>query len=573
MCQLKIVIIIHAHIISKILIMTKKCLGFFTYIATIFYIFLFYYKSMPKRLFFFITIITFVAVACRPELPFWKSSYVFPLFEGNLNLQHLVADTLLKPDENDLMHLYYEYDLTSIGMDSLLKGMDTLAYYNYTIPFGTIVQPGYYLIDLQEVKRLGVKGVELNRLDIRSGKMVLLAYNVYSQPIILELHILSAFMNGKPFSLTRTIPAGLYPKRPYVYKEEIDISGLKWYLFTQGTQLYNSFLTRLRIGVSPEATAPLQIHYGDKIYLYIGFKDVDFAYARGWFGQHILKLNHHDKISLFRRLRADILNLDSVRVEFFVRNTFGADFMLTLRQFTGINTYKNKSIHYEGPLLNAPLRIIRAIEHSPEQGLASVREYSFSLSDASNLIEVLENMPDSFIFRVDFTVNPLGNPSAGNDFYYGEPLVAKFIFDLPLNLSFSNLHFTDTFAFSISQKIYPYIQSLTIKTILENYFPIKFNIAFTFLNNDKQFLFKLLSDQEVKAGIICQPQQIVCIPQQTTLYVDMPSDLLSKISDIHYVVIEAFSSTIPQYEKIYIYGNYYLKVKSVAHAVFQISNE
>lgn len=524
---------------------------------------------MKRRCYIFV--LFYLLVSCKPELPDIQSIYVFPVIDGFISLQQLIPDSLYQIDGQGIFWLRYEYDLTSIGMDSLLRGLDTLAYYAYTIPFGTIIQPGYYLLDLQETKRLGIKGIELHRLDIRSGKMVFRAFNIFPQPVMIELQILSALKDGQPLKISRTIPAGLYPKRPFVYEEEIDISGLKWYLFTQGTQLYNSFKTRLRIGVSPEATAPMPVHYGDKIYLYVGLKDVDIGYARGWFGQHNLRIQSKNKNRLFQQINADFLQLDSVQLMLYIRNTFGVDFELTLRELTGINTSTGNQLRYTGPLLNAPIRIIRATEIAPETQLMNIPEYFISLSQSSNLKNILELMPDSLHLQMNFTVNPLGNPSAGNDFYYGEPMQAKAIFEMPLRLAYQNLHFADTFPFHISQKIYPILQELMLHTTLENYFPINLSLSFIFLDEQKNSLFELLTNQHIRAGIICQECQKVCQPEKTVIQLHIPAEHISKTQNIRYMSIHIRSDSEPHQTTIPIYTDYHLRIKTKAIASVQIS--
>ncbi len=511
----------------------------------------------------FLYLLTTIALfySCKPEFPSWENEAVFPLVNTRMTVSDLIADSLLLEDDDGMLHLLYEYSLTDFNIDTLLDGLDTISSYSYAIPFTITLPPGAQIINQSEVDRLGIRNVFLKTLILSSGYIKISTFNKYTQPIQMEYSIPDATFNGVPFSIFRDIPAAESSGQIYYYEELIDVSGMRWDFFSVGNS-YNCFNSIFKVLISPDATQSVQISSGDNFNFYIGFQDIEIDYARGFFGQHQYEFTEPMEIDVFKNVSADQFNIEDVQMYLEVSNNMGIDIQLKLNELKGTNLHNSNSLDYSGPYLNTPINIVRAQETAPEQGVANVSNYTFDFAENSNLKQFVENMPGKIDVDISMGINPLGNVSGGNDFYYGEPLHAKFIFSIPFHFSVVNLMMSDTISLSTDFLKKP-INSFIIRAVVQNCFPFSLMLNMNFLDENGQSLCNLPFSTPVREAQLL-PSGRTSGAQQTVLSLDVPVTKLEHIRNATQIVIVASANTFPYGENVKIFGDYYIDVQTFA---------
>lgn len=509
--------------------------------------------------------------SCKPEFPSWETELILPLADARLYLTNLAGDTILTHDDDGLLWLYYQYSLTDVNTDTLFSGTDTLASYTYTSPFTITLPPGAQVLNKNEINMLKIQNVYLKVLRISEGKLLIKTSNKYLQPIRIEYSIPDATIGGVPFSIIRDIPAAPSLGQPYVYEEQINIQQLRWVFFSNGAGNYNSYHSTFKLWISPNATEHVTVNYNDQFTFFIGFDDITIDYARGYFGQHEYNFSDETVVDLFRQFTADAFKIDSVELLLEVTNNLGADMRLRLYELKGLNEQTGHSVSYAGPFLNTPINIIRAPEAGVEQGLGTVQTYVIDLSAQSNLKQFIENMPTKVLMNAQFQLNPLGNVSGGNDYYYGQPINANLVFRMPLNVSVENLLLTDTLHFA-SDFLKKPIQSLQLKAIVFNSFPFTFQMNMGFLDSNKVHLCSIPFDVPVKEALIGSNGRTTA-PEKTTLTVNIPKEKIEIIRNASFVILEFSLSTMPFGQNVRIFQDYAIDVRTYALVNILIQQE
>lgn len=509
--------------------------------------------------------------SCKPEFPSWEVEGVFPLIHTRLTLADVDTDSLIQTDTSGLLRLYYEYVFTDFNLDSLTTDMDTIASYAYVSPFSILMAPGSQVFTKTEVSRLGVKGVYFSTLHIRDGKLKIKAVNKYTQPIIIQYSIPSATINGQEFEIYRELPSAPSLTQPYIHEEYIDIDGLHWDFFSLGQDQYNCYDAELNIWISPNATQSVQITAGDQFVFYVGFDEVDIGYARGYFGKHDVDLNEQFDFEVFQKLSADQLLLDSALLSLEVTNNIGFDLQMKLIKMIGENIHSSNSIAYTGPYLNVPLNIVRASEIAPGQGLKPANTYVYDLAEQSNIISFIENMPGKINIEAALSVNPLGNVSGGNDFYYGEPLVGKMVFSMPLHFSITNLVLSDTSDFE-TDFLNENIQHLQLKCVALNSFPLEMNLQLAFLDSNNNLLETVPFSSPLFAADLGVDGKTTGA-RQSVIFIDLSQLELDRIRPAKRISVIAGVSSLPYGTLVKMYADYFVDIKVVAQLRYLLNSK
>ncbi len=528
-------------------------------------------KKVFMRNFLIIFILFMAMFSCKPEFPSWENDTVFPLADVQLFLKDITGDTILTEGNDSLLYLYYDYSLADFGLDSVINNLDTISSLQYISPVTFTVPPGTMILNKSEVKKLQLNDILLKILKISHGTIRVSVQNKYTQPIHIEFSLPEASVNGVPFVISREIPPASSSSQPLTYTEDIELSNIIWTFFTNGSSNYNCYNSLFKVWVSSEATEDVQVSFNDPFNFYLGFKELNISYARGFFGQQQYNLSHETTFDFFRNITADQFNIEDVQLFFEITNTMGMDLQLILSELTGINIHTGQSIQYDGPLLHSVIQIPRAQETSPGQGLAQPQTYIFDLAQNSNLKQFIELMPGKLSSQLKFEINPLGNISSGNDFYYGIPARANLSFRLPLDFSVQNLTLSDTLPFS-GEFLKKQVQSMSIRAVMMNCFPLEFTMNMAFLDCTQTELCNVPFDVPVRAAPLTSNGRTAG-PEKTSIQLHIPNTTVDEIRNAAYIVISASVTTLPHGSNVKIFSDYSLDIKTFAMLNLLIQND
>ena len=164
-------------------------------------------------------------------------------------------------------------------------------------------------------------------------------------------------------------------------------------------------------------------------------------YAKGYFGQSNDTSNSESRVTLFDRIQAGTFSLEDATLNLDVKNGIGADIRAGLLGFRSVNTRTGNTVAMQHSSVQQIFNVQRATDFP-----FTPSNYSFEYNKSnSNLISLLENMPNRFDLSYYTELNPFGNISNGNDFVYTDKAIDAHVkLDIPLHFSSNNLTLVDT---------------------------------------------------------------------------------------------------------------------------------
>ncbi|NOT36170.1 MAG: hypothetical protein HOP11_02200, partial [Saprospiraceae bacterium] len=78
-------------------------------------------------------LIIIILVSCNRDNPSWNIGLLTPLLKSKLSIKDLVNDTIVKSDNDKLVHLIYSKNLSTISIDSFFSISDTTVSKSFSI--------------------------------------------------------------------------------------------------------------------------------------------------------------------------------------------------------------------------------------------------------------------------------------------------------------------------------------------------------------------------------------------------------------------------------------------------------
>ena len=380
--------------------------------------------------------------------PSWDMNIVAPLLYTRLDFKNLVSDTLYQTDNQKFISLIYENTLYNLNADSIVDLPDTISDISYPLPFSGTVNPGTQFINQTEEVKFSFGDAEISKIILKKGIIHFKATNTVDEPVILDYQIPSAMKNGIIFGISEKIPAGV--NNTAVFQKDFDISGYEFNMTGISGGKANTIITSTQISTDPNGN-PVYVVQSDKISISITFNDLKLDYAKGYLGSAYYESNEENaKLKLFSDVVRGTLNLEQVNLTLDIENGFGIDLRMLVKELIASNTKTGISVASDASIINNPVNINRAVEtFNPASPVIPVYKH-FDFSN-SNIKDMFENLPNQVTYAVNYTTNPLGNVSSGNDFIYGgQRLKADLKLEIPLSLATNQLTITDTSDFALA---------------------------------------------------------------------------------------------------------------------------
>lgn len=407
---------------------------------------------MQKRCIYFFLLVSIAVLfhSCRKDSSAsWDVDVQIPLIKTSLTIEDLIADSLLQVESDNTVTLVYKNPIYTFQLDTLLDVPDTISHKYYPGLPGAQITAGQDIYNQTEQETFDFNGAEVSRLDLSKGFIAVEFINTLNEEVLITYKILSATKNGQYFQITKTIPAA--NGTPYHYKERFDISGYSLDMRGQNLLSSNHIVTSSKAQLSATANT-VTLTAQDQFDMLVTFEEVGISYARGYFAQHQYSFGpSNSPVKLFNSIHGGTIALESIKMSLYFENNFGVDVRVKFKEITAINTKSGHEVTLNSPVIGQTINISRALEtYNPSQPVTP-SFYSFDLN-SSNVLDMVENLPDQMRYSIDVESNPLGNISSGNDFVYGgKNLTAYLDMEIPLSLMASNLNLGDTMAFSLGE--------------------------------------------------------------------------------------------------------------------------
>ncbi len=525
-----------------------------------------------KRLAFLLFIILFLTT-CKKENDSaqWDVNLLTPIFKASLTVNDIIGDSLSLTAPDGAVTLVFDSNIYSTPLDSVFQIKDTLQSTIFSSPGFITLTPGFTFYSQPNDLDLDLQNVELSQAIIKSGHAHLTAKNHMSTAVVYTFNIPKATLNGIPFQKIEILDAappggvtdfnGLFDLAGY----SLDLTGVT------GTD-YNR-LSYTVTGQTSTSGITVDLIPGDTVVdVTSGFESLIPLYAKGYLGQGDVSISGTNRIGTGKLLNGSIL-IDSISATLTLKNSIGAEAQAILTSMSSVNERTGTTINLVAPdFVNRTLNLNRASETGAPPSPVNSTYYSIQLDNTnSNIVALIENLPEKLNYNLNFKLNPLGNVSGHHDFLYTDELFdANLKVNFPLRFAASQLLFVDTeYITPITPGNDDNIGDGTFKLIADNGFPYEFSLQLIMLNEagqatDSLFVPDIISPAMLNGNFRAEgsTRTIISIP----LSVERRKSLLNT----NRIAVRARFSTSNYPQLLQVYSDYFLNLKLVGDFIYKI---
>ncbi len=494
----------------------------------------------------------------KDEATSWESNWVAPLAHGRLTLSDLTADNGYT-DNTGIYHLYFEKIISGFGTTDLTQIPDTNISQKFVVPLtgGPFQIPGNTAIITQNQNySVETNGTGLRMVKVKSGQMIVHVksyVNAYLHPSFTLYNVSEVYGNNTDIDFALTPGSASAPTEGYY---TLDMSNK--YVVLSGTTgfEYNKLSTHLEIRTEQNTTADQNTIYGqDSVRFELLMSDLIIDYAKGYFGNDSYTFDESFNLAEGASMPTGALALEQASLGFHVTHKMGFDGKLKINNVSGTNNATGTNVQLSGGNLYDAFFITRSIDNA---GTASISNYDINLNEGnSNITSFMGNLPNAISFQGNLQLNPFGNVSDGNDFFYENQLTeAKLIVDVPLRIAANELTLRDTISVEITTDA-ARVTSLTLD--IQNAFPMEWKLNLSTLSG-VLIAANLLVPNGNSAGALA-------LPTSSTLPIPISDAQWNAIKSEGKIVIQVVSNTpsFPQF--VNLYNSYFIDIRVKAGVV------
>ncbi len=510
--------------------------------------------------------------SCKQDLnnSSWDVDVLAPVIHTRLTMADLLADSLLVADAEGALRLKIETPLIDLPLDSILQIPDTTVKEAIGLPLPlNNVQPGTQIpIPLSSETQYDLGELALSSVVLRTGRLRLRVKSIVGTAVDFTYIMPTASLFGNAFSTSQTVPAGSVADTAFL-EVEFDLSGYHIDLTGASGTGFNTLLTDYIISTAVEGNVvSLPANPNKFFFLEYSFLDLVPDYGAGYFGQQATNVeDENSEIDVLNRITEGQMILDSVTIGLSITNGVGADARFKLVELKSINTRQNSNISLSHQLVGDNILLTRAQDPTgnAEDVVASEANYVLNNSN-SNIKEFIQNLPDQLGFTFSFDLNPLGNISSGNDFfYYDRPFQAIMDIDIPLRTTLTNLTLVDTLPWNLAESgVVDIVNSGSFTLIAQNGFPLEGMVELILLDENKQELATLVAPSTIAAPPLDADNKVIS-ELESRIQIPVAASTADALPEVRFIHIMVRFNTQNQPDLIEFYDTYGIDLKLIGN--------
>ncbi len=498
----------------------------------------------------------------------WDIDLLAPVLTTTFTLQDLVDDSLLIVNPDSSLKLVYVNNFSNLLIDTLLSIPDTTVVNALSLPISTTIQPGLDLITINTETRYALKDAQLVEAFVRSGQIVVQFQNSLNAGVTIDYAIPSATLNGTAFAITRNVAANAS------LTETIDITGYHLDLRGLSGHSYNTLVTSF--GGSTDVNGPPVQIVANQPFITVSnsFVDVVPQYARGYFGSPEISVeNESAKFDFLKKIIDGQIGLEEVKLSLSLENYIGADGQLEIQNITSVNERTGVSIDLQHEVMGTPINVTRASDAWINSGnvTPTFKSYVFDNSN-SNIRALIENLPHRLDYSLNFKLNPLGNISSGNDFFYYEKNIKTNLeLEVPMTFYSDHLTLSDTLDFNADAgRAGSKVNSGGFRIIADNSFPLSATMTLILIDENNMAIDSLYSLNNIAAPALDGNFKSIG-SLVSTLDVPISSATADKLNNTNRINIKIIFDTPQAPQLLKIYDHYKMDIKIIADFNYTIN--
>ena len=494
----------------------------------------------------------------KEEATTWQTNWVAPLAHGRLTLSDLTADNGYT-DNAGIYHLYFEKIISGFGTSDLTQIPDTNISQKFVVPIagGPFQIPGNTAIITQNQNySVETNGTGLRMVKVKSGQIIVHVksyVNAYLHPSFTLYNVSEVYGNNTDIDFALTPGSASAPTEGYY---TVDMSNK--YVVLSGTSGfdYNKLSTHLEIKTEQNTTADQNTIYGqDSVRFELLMSDLVIDYAKGYFGNDSYSFDESFNLAEGANIPTGSLALEQASLGFHVTHKMGFDGKLKINNVSGTNNATGNNVQLSGGNLYNAFFITRSIDNG---GTASISNYDINLNEGnSNITSFMGNLPSAISFQGNLELNPFGNVSDGNDFFYSDQLTeAKLVVDVPLRLAASDLTLRDTLNVEVNTDAVR-VSSLTLD--IQNAFPMEWKLNVTTMGGAV-----VATDLNVPSG---NSIDALALATSSTLVIPISEAQWNTIKSEGKLMMQVISNTPSFPQLVNLYNSYFIDIRVKAGVV------
>lgn len=386
-------------------------------------------------------------VSCKREELSWDLDLTVPVAYGSLTIDNLLADSITSTGPDGSVRITYHTQIPGINSDTLFNIPDTTIYNPFSSPFPANLNAGDYLVNnLPTQTTFALAPAQLVYGILEKGEMLVHLQNDLLKRVIVTYEISSATLNGNPAIITYVMPAA--PSATVSSKADlvVDLSNYEIDFTGIAGDRVNTLVTRFTAQIDPTDFGTVAVVPADSVIANLTFSGLRPSFVRGYFGSETTQIGPEETyMGFFSRVQSGQLGLDSIYMTFTLENYAGLDARFTVNNLWSRSERLNQTINLNHSLIGNPVNIDRAAySFSYPPSIPEVYSWRFDNSN-SNIVDMMEIMPEFLGYDFSIYTNPLGNVSGNNDFLFPRFGINAYLdIDIPVNFYADQIVLLDT---------------------------------------------------------------------------------------------------------------------------------
>jgi hypothetical protein len=419
--------------------------------------------------------------SCKKEATIWQTDWSAPLINDTLSLADWLNDSTLA-DNGGYYELDLERTLYDIDINDLVEIEDTTIEEVFTISVLNLqLSPGFSFVNSTEEHTMDVQGAELKQISLRNGSIEVTVKNPIPTNAFFDVTLPGTTKDGVTFNQTYMAPPGT-TNNPGIFTTSIDLTG---YLIDLSGLLgseHNKFRSQISVSTDPNGPT-VNITNQDETIVEATFKDIEIAYAQGYFGNQLVNEVDTFDLDVLNIYESGAIDLPNTSITFEIENGIKVGGQSELFYVNNTNS-QGSTVSLTGGQIGSSFNV------DPAQGwwsnlTPSVKTITFD-SGNSNIEAFLENLGYKNEIAYMIELNPWGNVSGGWDENFPQSRIrAKLNVNMPLNIGMHDLVLRDTFEIDLNQDpLKTRVLSGEIVLDAENAFPYNAAIDLMLVNSN-----------------------------------------------------------------------------------------
>ncbi len=422
----------------------------------------------------------------------------------------------------------------------------------------------------------------LTEIKVKSGDVQVEVFSSIRDTIWFKYEIPSATFGGVPFKVDTFVPpAAINSTVSFLYTFPFDgyDVNLKGFGIEQGmgqdlngnsifdNDTVNTLVQKL-VGSIKGKNQMVSLALGDTFYVKAGLHAVIPEYAVGYIGSDTLHVGPSTvDINMFDKYVSGTLDLENVKVEFEVKNGFGAKLQVNANNIASKNTKTSSTVVLTNAEINAPIILDKALDIPVGDSKVTVSDKIISLDKSnSNIKAFMEIFPDKVSYQMDVRLNPdvplsisysdvLASPP--NFVYNSTGLDASMNIEIPLSMIANDLVLADTVDFTLTKSQ----QSENFKggkfnLLTKNGFPFSTNVTIYMLDGANNKMDSLFTNGLIPAATLAKISGEWKVTEKTASQIsfDVSAAKMENLFNAKRLLLIADFNTVqpnPDYAKVY----------------------